>query len=316
MSHPDGILEHVCGSVQDDVLKLAKARISDSVAGLFAHGESPLTDTAQFAGDPGLCGPGSVSWKVIGDISAFLGGIRALLIQSAHPEVVAGVENHSSYRQDPLGRLNRTSFFVTTATFGAMPEVERAVDRVRAAHEGVHGLSSRNRPYRASTPELAAWVHNTLTESFLVAYRRFGPGLTDREADRFVAEQTRIGAIMGADPLPGTCSELSNWIRFHPELGPSPGMRAAVSFLRRPPIPTPQRWGYQILMHGAVTTIPSEIQRVLSLEAAPGARLRAAALARGLRSAMRNSPAWKASLQRCGESYDPKKFREFGVQAG
>jgi len=299
--------------VRSNVLQLAKTRISDSVAGLFSHGETPLRDTARYAADPGLCGPGSVSWQVIGDISAFLGGIRALLIQSAHPEVVAGVEDHSRYREDPLGRLNRTSFFVTTATFGAMPEVTAAIERVRAAHQDVRGLSSRNLPYDASMPGLAAWVHNTLTESFLVAYREFGPGLTTAQADRFVAEQTRIGEMMGADPLPQTAAELSEWVRFHPALQSSPGMQGAVSFLRRPPIPRPQRWGYRVLMQGAVTSIPPQIRSVLGLGARRGARFGAVALNRGLRWAMRNSPAWRASLDRCGESYDPKQFRQFAA---
>ena len=293
------------------MLNSAKARISDSVAGLFAHGDTPLRDTARFPGDRGLCGPGSVSWKVIGDVSAFLGGIRALLIQSAHPEVVAGVEDHSRYREDPLGRLNRTSFFVTTATFGAMPEVESAIDRVRSAHQGISGLSSRNRAYNASEPDLAAWVHNTLTESFLVAYREFGPRLTAQEADRFVSEQTRIGEMMGAHPLPSTADELGEWVGSHPALAPSPGMRSAVGFLRRPPIPAPQRWGYRALMQGAVATIPPRVRKVLDLEPVPGARPGAGALLRGLRWAMRNSPAWRASLERCGEPYDPRQFRRF-----
>lgn len=67
-------------------------------------------------GDAGLLGPNSVSWRVIGDAAAFVGGIRALLVQTAHPEVVAGVEQHSRYRDDPLGRLNRTSVYVTETT--------------------------------------------------------------------------------------------------------------------------------------------------------------------------------------------------------
>ena len=293
-----------------EVLKLVKTRISDSVAGLFSHGDTPLRDTARFAGDPGLCGPGSVSWRIIGDISAFLGGIRALAIQSAHPEVAAGVEDHSRYREDPLGRLNRTSFFVTTATFGAMPEVEEAVELVRIAHRNVRGVSSRSRPYRASAPELAAWVHNTLTESFLVAYREYGPGLTAGEADRFVSEQARIGKMMGAEPLPGTAAELHLWIRSHPALGESPGMEAALGFLRRPPIPPPQRLGFRLLMDGAVATVPPELREVLGLRIKPGARAAATTLVRGLRWAMRSSPAWKAALQRCGEPYDPRMFRD------
>ena len=291
------------------VLKPVKTRISDSVAGLFAHGDTPLRDTARYAGDPGLCGPGSVSWKVIGDVSAFVGGIRALLVQSAHPEVAAGVEDHSSYREDPLGRLNRTSYYVTTSTFGAMPEVRQAIDLVRFAHQKVQGVSFRNRPYRASMPDLAAWVHNTLTESFLVAYQEFGLRLTVEQADRFVSEQTRIGKMMGAQPLPSTAAELTGWIRSHEALGPSPGMEAALGFLRHPPIPTPQRWGYRVLMGGAAATISPEVRQVLGLRPPAGARTKATALVAGLRWAMRNSPAWKAALQRCGQSYDPKLFR-------
>ena len=292
------------------MLGVVKARISDSVSGLFAHGETPLSDTSRYVGDPGLCGPGSVSWKIIGDISAFLGGIRALLVQSAHPEVAAGVEDHSRYRQDPLGRLNRTSFYVTTATFGAMPEVGDVVAAVNAAHRNVSGRSSRNLPYRADMPDLAAWVHNTLTESFLVTYQVFGPPLQTQEADRFVKEQTQIGRLMGADPLPRTAVELSEWVGSHPALGPSPGMNAALGFLRRPPIPAAQRWGYRLLMEGAVTTLPPRIRRLLELPARRGARSGAMTLIRGLRWAMRNSPAWKAALDRCGERYDPKLFRD------
>lgn len=68
------------------------------------------------------------------------------------------------------------------------------------------------------------------------------------------------------------------------------------------------------MMQGAVTTIPPEIRRVLGVKAGPGARRAAVALSRGLRWAMRNSPAWRASLDRCGESYDPKRFRRFPVE--
>ena len=144
-----------------------------------------------------------------------------------------------------------------------------------------------------------------------MAYREFGLGLTTGEANGFVAEQTRIGEMMDADPLPATAAELGEWVRSHPALAPSPGMRSAVAFLRNPPIPAPQRWGYRVLMQGAVTTIPPEIRRVLGVEARPGARSAAAALVRGLRWAMRNSPAWKASLERCGEPYGPRNFRQF-----
>ena len=291
------------------MLSWAKTRVIDSVSGMFAHGEMPLRHTGDYPGDPGLCGPDSVSWRVIGDVSVFVGGIRALLIQAAHPEVVAGVDDHSRYRDDPLGRLSRTSFYVTSATFGAIPEVKEAVDLVNSAHQGVSGTSHRGRPYSASKPELAAWVHNSLTDSFLEAYQRFGGRLGTGQADRFVMEQTRVGEMLGAAPLPATAAELRAWITGHPALAPSPGMKAAIRFLQNPPIPAAQKAGYQILMNGAIATIPQEPASVLGLAPVPGARVAGAAMVLGLRRIMKNSPAWQAALERCGEPYDPRLFR-------
>ena len=169
----------------------------------FGHAPYPLAHTLDYEGDPGLLGPGSVSWLVIGDVATFVGGIRALLLQSAHPEVVAGVGDHSRYREDPLGRLSRTSAYVTATTYGAIPEVEAAVAQVRRIHRIVEGTSSRGRPYDADDPGFSAWVHNVLTDSFLVAHQTFGAlRLDEQDQDQFVLEQTRVGELLGADPMP------------------------------------------------------------------------------------------------------------------
>lgn len=141
-----------------------RARVVESATGLFKHAEYPLADSLTYSGDPGLFGPESVSWRVIGDPSAFLGGVRALLVQAAHPEIVAGVADHSRYREDPLGRLSRTSNYVTATTYGSIPEVHAAVRVVRGVHRPVHGTSHRDVPYSAANPAMAAWVHNALTD--------------------------------------------------------------------------------------------------------------------------------------------------------
>ena len=126
--------------IQDSVVR--------AVSSLFAHGPMPLADTLNYAGEPGLLGPDSVSWRILGDSSVFVGGIRALVVQSAHPEVAAGVEDHSTYREDPLGRLSRTAVYVTETTYGAIPEVEAAVAVVREAHRPITGTSERGCPYQ------------------------------------------------------------------------------------------------------------------------------------------------------------------------
>ena len=154
-----------------DTINHYRDRVVNSTTELFSHAPYPLADTLDYRGDPGMCGPDSATWPVIGDAAAFVGGIRGLLIQAAHPEVMAGVSQHSRYREDPLGRLSRTSAYVTATSFGAMPEVEAAVNAVRRAHAPVRGTSHRDRGYRAGAAPLAAWVHNALTDSFLPTKR-------------------------------------------------------------------------------------------------------------------------------------------------
>lgn len=276
-------------------------RVVESATGMFKHAEYPLAESLSYPGDPGLFGPDSVSWRVIGDVAAFLGGIRALLVQAAHPEVVAGVSDHSRYQEDPLGRLSRTSNYVTATTFGAMPEVEEAVRVVRGAHRRVVGTSHRGRPYSADTPGMAAWVHNALTDSFLVAYQRFGAErMTEQDADRFVVEQRSVGALLDSDPMPSTARSLASWIAGHPEIGDSPGKKDAIAFLRRPPLPLTVRLGYRVLYQGAVATLPRPIRRALGVRRHPGAVTVAKLMLRFLRWSLGSSPTWKLALVRVG----------------
>jgi uncharacterized protein (DUF2236 family) len=277
----------------------------------FSHAPYPLAGSLDHPGDPGLLGPGSISWQVIGDTAAFVGGIRGLLVQAAHPEVVAGVGDHSRYREDPLGRLSRTSAYVTATTYGAMSEVEHAVTQVGRVHRVISGVSSRGIPYDASDPGLSAWVHNALTESFLVTHRRFGDTALDpAEEDRFVMEQTRVGALLGSEPMPTTAQGLSRWIELHPDLSPSPEMSEAVDFLTDPPLDRGLRAGYRILLEAAVATIPSRIRHILGVRRTPGAVATGRWAVAGLRWALGSSPSWQLALLRCGEEIQPGRFKQ------
>ncbi len=287
-----------------------RARVQASAVAPFGHVDHPLRNTFHHPGDPGLCGPESVSWSVIGDVAAFVGGIRALLVQSVHPEVVAGVKDHSRYRDDPFGRLSRTSAYVTATTFGSTVEARQAVGQVQEAHAGVVGRSHRGKPYSARSPSLAAWTHNVLTESFLATHRVFGAGaLSEAEEDSFVAEQARIGKMLDADPLPREAEHLSRWVEHHPELGPSPGMEAVVRFLSDPPFSGMQRLGYEMLFRGAVSTLPARISTIIGLRRGVADRLAGRASVRLLRSALGYSPSWKLALIRSGAPVPEGLFR-------
>ena len=279
--------------------------------GLFAHADDPLADTLRYQGDPGLFGPDSITWEVMGDAASFIGGIRALLVQAAHPEVSAGVADHSAYRQDPLGRLSRTSNYVTAASYGAMPEVQAAVRAVQRAHGPVRGESHRGRPYRAGDPALAGWVHNSLTDSFLVASRVYGPRrLSMDEVDRFVAEQARVGRLLGADPLPETATALAGWIATHPAMAPSPGMREAVRFLADPPLDPAVKVGYKVLAAAAIATLPSSVREVLGLTPRPGAQAVGGVTIKGMRWALGSSPRWRVALLRAGAEVPEHRFKQ------
>jgi uncharacterized protein (DUF2236 family) len=297
----------VLGSLSEGI----RERIAASTRGLFAHAPYPLQDSLQYGGDPGLFGPDSATWPVIGDTAAFIGGIRALLVQAAHPEVAAGVFDHSRYREDPLGRLSRTSAYVTATSFGAMPEVERAVKIVRAAHRPVHGVSHRERSYSADAPALAAWVHNALSASFLEAFVRFGPRSSSPGlADRFAAEQVRLGSLLGADPIPPSAESLAQWVAGHPDLGRSPGMADAVRFLRSPPLPWTVRPAYRLLFQAAVATLPLRIRRLLGVRRHPGAILAGRGMTAFLRWALGSSPSWQLALVRVGAELPADRFKQ------
>lgn len=288
-----------------------RQRVAISATAPFAHAPYPLADTMDYPGDPGLLGPGSVSWVVIADSAAFVGGLRALLVQAAHPEVVAGVGDHSRYREDPLGRLSRTSAYVTAATFGAIPEVERAIERVRRIHRAVKGVSSRGVPYTADDPAFSAWVHNALTDSFLTTHRLYGgTQLSDDESDRFVAEQTRIGALLGAEPMPSTRRELTSWIENHSDLAPSPEMEEALAFLTDPPLPTGVKLGYRVLLETAIATLPKRIRDILGVYPAFGALAVGRSAVSGLRWALGYSPSWRLALERCGVEPPEHLFKQ------
>jgi uncharacterized protein (DUF2236 family) len=293
------------------LIATVRSQVSAATGGLFSHGPYPLAGTLEYPGDPGLFGPGSATWAVVGDTSVFVGGIRALLIQAAHPEVAAGVFEHSRYREDPLGRLTRTANYVTATSFGAMPEVDGAVALVRRRHIPVHGCSHRGRSYDAADPALDAWVHNSLTDSFLTAYQTYGGGRNcvssprPGDADRYVAEQTQVGQLLGADPLPATARDLTAWIAEHPALGPSPGAEQAVRFLRRPPLVWPMRVGYALLFRAAAATLPERIREIIGVRSRPGDLQVGQAAVAALRWALGASPDWQLALRRMGAPTPP-----------
>ena len=117
---------------------------------------------------------GSPITVVHGDAAMYVGGIRAVLLQTMQPQAMTAVAEHSGYRGDMWGRLARTSRFIAVTTFGAADDAAQAVDAVRAIHDRVNGTMPDGTAYDANDPHLLAWVHVAEIQSFLLAHQRFG----------------------------------------------------------------------------------------------------------------------------------------------
>jgi uncharacterized protein (DUF2236 family) len=243
-----------------EVLRGRTARALRTVVPVEADG--PWNAAAE---DTGLSGPDSVTWRVHAHFSMLVGGIRALLMQTLHPLAMAGVAQHSDYRTDSLGRLQRTSAFIAATTYGSTATAEAAVQRVRRVHERVRGVAGDGRPYSAADPALLAWVHYVEVDSFLVAYQRVGPGLTGEEADRYVQEMGQIGDRMGVVDRITTASALHSWVVDHPEQRVTPEARAAARFLVAPPLPAGTRAAYTVLLGAAISLLPLRQRKELGL---------------------------------------------------
>jgi len=210
--------------------------------------------------------------RVHGDASMFVGGLRALLLQSLHPLAMAGVAGHSGYRGDPWGRLQRTSTFLATTTFGTAVDAEAAIARVRAVHRRVRGTAADGRAYSAMDPHLLRWVHVAEVDSFLAAHQRYGERPLDQSGrDRYVAEAARVASALGVVDPPTDEAQLAAQLEaYRPELAGTPEARSAARFmLLRPPVPLAARLAYGALAAAAVGLLPAWSRRPLRLPHLP-----------------------------------------------
>ncbi|AKU16376.1 hypothetical protein VV02_11720 [Luteipulveratus mongoliensis] len=217
--------------------------------------------------------PADPIWQVHLDAAMFVGGLRALLLQSLHPLAMAGVSDHSGYRGDPWGRLQRTSNFISTTTFGTVEDAERLLARIRGIHRRVRGSAPDGRGYRADDPHLLSWVHAAEADSFLECHTRYGAQpLSAADADVYVAQIGSIAARLGVPEPPSTVRGLREVLAsYEPELEGSDLARDAARFVMfEPPMPVAVRPGYALLVSGAVASLPSPARAMLGIRLPPG----------------------------------------------
>ncbi|HWA66621.1 MAG TPA: oxygenase MpaB family protein [Mycobacteriales bacterium] len=215
-------------------------RIVDTIEGISGTHDDPAVYGGP-AGDPGLCGPDSVSWKINSDLSAVgRAGTSAIVMELLHPSVMAGVQQLSSYREDPFRRARTTLGYVLATTFGNTEAATALIDKVRHIHGFVEGHRPDGVPFRALDPKLLAWVHTMIPWMILRSYERYNSPLSAEEKDRYLKEQALIGRMAGASGVPESMAELADFVdAMRPELAVTAQLGEFFEFLLTAPfLPT------------------------------------------------------------------------------
>jgi uncharacterized protein (DUF2236 family) len=141
-----------------------------------------------------------------------IGGLGAIVMEILHPSVMAGVQDLSSYQEQPERRGKTTFGYVVTTTFANTRAATRLINAVKRMHGQVEGTRPDGVPYRALDPELIGWVHTCIPWAIMTAYERYNHPLTDEQKDRYLSEQALIGRMGGAGEIPETAAGLREYV--------------------------------------------------------------------------------------------------------
>ena len=216
--------------------------------------------------EAGLFGPNSASWQVNREVTVLFGGARALLMQAAHPLVLAGARQTGFYERSPWKRLERTLRLQFTITFGTHRQAMEAADRINRVHADIHGIDpATGLPYDALDPELLLWVHACLVDSSLLFERLTVGRLDDVGREEFHREQMVGAELLGLsrEKIPPTVADLRRYIDGVVESGilrvGADAVRVA-DLIRHPPRQVPWRPVLRQIAWWAFATLPPPLR--------------------------------------------------------
>ncbi|HUG56006.1 MAG TPA: oxygenase MpaB family protein [Candidatus Limnocylindrales bacterium] len=245
-------------------------------------------------GPPDILPPGSVARRVDREMFLLLGGAAALLLQVAHPLVAAGVDQHSDFRRDPIGRLHRTLDTTLAVVFGTPQQARRALARINERHVSVRGRSAGG-AYDARDPALLHWVQTTLVLTSLRLYELVMGPLAAEDREAYWAETIPIASALGIprSMLPTTIAALERYEReaLARDVIPNATSREVGRAVLRPfrRIPDAAYWPSDVLAAGL---LPPGLRSAFGLRWRTRERLAFRALVVAVRVLRRVLPAW------------------------
>ncbi len=274
----------------------------------------PRMDFTTPQGDPGLLGPNSMGWKVSANpIVSAVGGIAAVILELAEKHVRAGVWDHSTFKVDPIRRMERTGMAAAAVTYGPTKMAQQTFDRVTRMHQRVTGTTHDGDAYRAMDPSLLTWVHVTAAWGFLNAYKRYAdPKLSREDEDRYYREGEAIGKGFGAEWVPTSTAEMDAYMaEMTPKLYANDTVHEFLELVRNAtPLGLAGKPVQRLVTQAAIDLLPKHLQEQCGVAVSPTARPMVRPAVRSLANtagfAMRfatNSPAHQA-CRRMGVSTD------------
>jgi uncharacterized protein (DUF2236 family) len=232
--------------------------------------------------DLGYFGPDSVSWRVHREVTVLFGGARALLMQAAHPLVVAGANQTAMYERNPWKRLQRTLVLTYTMTFGTKAEADAAAAKINEVHARINGVDPvTGLRYDALDPELLLYVHASLVDSALLFEELTVGGLDDAQRQRFHEEQMLAAelCLVPREMIPPTVSSLRAWLAEMDDRGSlrvTDGARRVAALFLEPPAEAEWRLVLRGVSRLAFATLPPHVREMYGVPLGP-ARARAVA---------------------------------------
>ena len=196
----------------------------DSVLRGFLTESGPRFDFSSPSGEQALVGPDSVSWRIFkNQVALFIGGVAAVLLELGEPKVRDGVWHHTSFRTEPLKRLQRTGLAAMVTVYGAHSRAEAMIAGVVRAHDRITGVTSEGEPYHANDPALLDWVQATAGFGFMEAYHRYVRPLSQAEREALFREAAPAARLYGAVGAPASEADWARMLEgMRDRLTPSP----------------------------------------------------------------------------------------------
>jgi uncharacterized protein (DUF2236 family) len=170
---------------------------------LEAVADSAATESSEPSSRPAPLDPEGLIWKHFGRLPAhrLTNGLREAMLQNMHPELAAGVEQHSVFFEDPLARGRRSIGPIMSVVYGGETSHEWG-KLIRGFHRPIKGTDKYGRRYHALNPDTFFWAHATFLEDVITGRELTGFPLSEADKQALYLESIEWYRLYGVSMRP------------------------------------------------------------------------------------------------------------------